>query len=235
MELIVVNGKYLKWRFNLLIINPINDIFNFINIKSNFLIAIILTTLLIKIMCIPIFIIRFKNEKLRRFFREQMKLISLNNEEKLIFKKNKKNVFKSIGLKSKKTMIGLFMIELLTVILLINSIKTVTSFRILWFNLQYKDYWLSIIYILILIINELIYIKKVPPDEKVFQYIFSTIAVLILSYIVINIKACIVVFWIVSSIFNICFNIFLDKYKKYTNYIPNSKIFNNILLNILKN
>lgn len=191
-------------------------------------------TLIIKTLCVPIYIIRFKNYKLKQILQNSIEKLSLDKEQKKTLKKSRNYLNEYIGLKSKKLMFFLFIIELILLILLINKIRTVKPINILWFNLQRNDILLSIFYILILIINELTYIKNTDDKHKKFQYIFSFLAVILLGYISFSIKASILIYLIVSVTFNIFINICLEKLISSNYFICNIIILESLLISLLE-
>ncbi|WP_024833220.1 hypothetical protein [Ruminiclostridium josui] len=132
-------------------------------------------------------------------------------------------------------MLVLFVLEMTVIIMLINSIRLVGACNVLWFNLKYKDFFLSIIYLITIIINETIYIKGLPKDHRSLQYILSSIMAVIIFYCSLSVKSAIVVYWVVSGVFNICFNQYMEKYisKKHIDF--DNKVFSEIFMSIKNN
>ncbi len=57
-----------------------------------------------KLLCTPIYVIRFKNRKLKQIVEQKVKELSLNMEKKRIGKKQKRYLYDCVGMKNGFTM-----------------------------------------------------------------------------------------------------------------------------------
>lgn len=192
--------------------DPINYIFEILNHNINVVMAIVITTLLVKLLFIPIYIIRFKNTKLKELISQKVKELALSEEQIKTFKKNKKYLYQWVGIKKAKVMIALFAIELAVLILLIKSISSVSLDSVVWLNVAKKDYLMTIIYTIILIINEMRFIKRTPTESKKFQYVLSSAAVIFFCYLSLTVGVNIIIYWMIIVSFNLILTEFLNKY-----------------------
>lgn len=199
----------------------------FINTSKNIgvLLTVILFTLIFKLFLTPIYIVRKRNQYLKKNIYSELNEIKKElraNKDKLVrqeLKRQKEVLIEANCIKDKKFMFLIFLVELLALMILTGVFKNYsTETNVLWFDISQKDttYGLPMINTMFCALG-MYYANK--NDE------FNTPKLIVLGIILymvfklsVNSKSIVVVYFIISNVFSMCINIiFSSDYFKVNN------------------
>lgn len=195
--------------------------------KTNPIIAIILLTVMIKLCCLPIYTIRYKNSCVKDSIRKYINTIEKKEERK----RKRKIISNLLDVKKWTFSFSLYVIEIFVIILFLRAIESLAN-NIFWFNINLIDTTniLSYIYLIVLILVEIVGIQKNASKlELVMQLIISFIVVILMYKTSKTVVSGVVIYWCASSIYTVILRRFLLENtikkkieKEYnTNYLEN--------------
>lgn len=207
--------------------NPIQFFLNWLCYELNPIIAIVLSTIIIKSICIPIYFIRYVNSSMKG----QIKAFTKN------YKERKERVFitkelnQYFGIKSRRYLFGLYGIELTILLLYLGAIHNMDNIQVLWFRINSIDDtdYLSLVYLFIISINEIINFRKYETKlEWTIQIIVSILLVILLFTTSKGVITGVVIYWCCACVYNTILRKFV------LNRIVNSKSKYKLDLNLLQ-
>lgn len=209
--------------------DPVRFLFSVTCNVYNPILAIIISTVSIKICCMPIEILYHKN-KIKYL---KVKEFTKGIKERKIRKKKEKKLLYFINASKKEELFFLHMVKGLLLILLVNAIKETENTKILWFYISEidKSNRLPMIYAVILVFTELIECEKTTSFIGRGGQIIMSLGIAVLMYSVSRGSSSgTIIYWIVYSVSQMVlrhfyFNGYLKRQmeKKY-----NTKYFNQI-------
>lgn len=207
--------------------NPIQFFLNWLCYKLNPIIAIIFSTIIIKSICIPIYYIRYVNSRMKGQIKAFTKNYKGRKERRAVTKKL--NQF--FGVKNWRYLFGLYIIELSILLLYLGAIHNMDNIQILWFRINSIDgtNCLSLIYLFIISINEIINFRKYETKlEWIIQITVSILLVILLFVTSKGVVAGVVIYWCCACVYNTILR------KLFFHRIVNSKSKYKLDLNLLQ-